>query len=304
MGASAILYGPGHQRPKKLHFHLGPSTRHTVYEAEIVATLLGLQLLRSVPHRICKASIALDNMAAIQASTLRSTAPGRYLTDLFHRYVGIVKKEHPGIRITLRWVPGHADVPGNEAADEAAKDAAGGLTSPLARLPKELRHTLPLSVSRARQNFAQELNHRASSRWRGSRRGRRLAEIDRGLPSRKYAERISVLPRRHANLLLQLRTGHVPLQTYFERIGKALTTTCPTCREAPETVQHYLLNCPTYVLHRAVHFRPLGYSGRKLSTLLNTSDALRPLFAYVNATGRFRQVFGELSNIPDDEEDD
>lgn len=284
--------------------HLGPSTRHTVYEAEIVATLLGLQLLRSVRHRIRKASIALDNMAAIQASTLRTTAPGRYLTDLFHRYVGILKKEHPEVRLVLRWVPGHADVAGNEAADEAAKEAAGGLTSPLTKLPKELRRTLPLSVSRARQNFAQELSRRASGRWHSSRRSRRMQEIDRGLPSRKYAEHISHLPRRHANLLLQLRTGHVPLQTYFERIGKALTGTCPTCCEAPEDVQHYLLACPTYVLHRAVHFRPLGYSGRKLSVLLNSDDALRPLFAYINATGRFRQVFGSLPDIPVDDEED
>lgn len=42
VGASAILYGPGCQRPRKLHLHLGPSSRHTVYEAEIVATILGL----------------------------------------------------------------------------------------------------------------------------------------------------------------------------------------------------------------------------------------------------------------------
>ncbi len=304
VGASAILYGPGRQRPKMLHLHLGPSTRHTVYEAEIVATLLGLQLLRSIPHRIRRASIALDNMAAIQASTLKTSAPGRYLTDLFHRYVNILKREHPEMRLTLRWVPGHADVAGNEAADEAAKDAAGGLSSPLARLPKELRRPLPLSVSRARQNFAAELNRRASDRWRRSRRSLRMVDIDRDLPSRKYAERISRLPRRHANLLLQLRTGHVPLQTYFERIGKALTSTCPTCREEPESVRHYLLSCPTYVLHRAVHFRPLGYSGRKLSTLLNTEDALRPLFAYINATGRFRQVFGSLPDLPDEEDGD
>lgn len=231
-------------------------------------------------------------------------APGRYLTDIFHRYVGLVKKQHPGVRLTLRWVPGHSDVAGNKAADEAAKEAAGGLTSPLARLPKELRRPLPLSVSRARQNFAQELDHRASDRWRTSRRGLRMVEIDKGLPSRKYAEHIAHLSHQHANVLLQLRTGHVPLQTYFEHIGKALTTTCPTCREAPETVRHYLLDCPTYVLHQAVHFRPLGYSGRKLLVLLNSDDTLRPLFAYINATGRFRQVFGSLPDLPANEEED
>ena len=73
--------------------------------------------------------------------------------------------------------------------------------------------------------------------------------------------------------------------------------------EAPETVAHYLLACPTYALHRAVHFRPLGHSGRTLSTLLNQSDTLRPLFKYINATGRFRGIFGTLNDpLPDDKD--
>ncbi|RPD60879.1 hypothetical protein L227DRAFT_464700, partial [Lentinus tigrinus ALCF2SS1-6] len=115
------------------------------------------------------------------------------------------------------------------------------------------------------------------------------------LPSKKYGALVAALPRRHANLLIQLRTNHVPLQTYLARIGKVMTATCPTCEEAPETVAHYLLACPTYGLHHAVHFRPLGFSGRNLSTLLNSKDAIRPLFTYINATGRFRAVFGDLA---------
>ena len=71
-------------------------------------------------------------------------------------------------------------------------------------------------------------------------------------------------------------------------------------REAPETVAHYLFACPTYALHRAVHFRPLGHSGRTLATVLNKHDALTPLFNYINATGRFRSIYGSLDNaLPD-----
>ena len=71
---------------------------------------------------------------------------------------------------------------------------------------------------------------------------------------------------------------------------------CPTCRQAPETVAHYLFACPTYALHRAVHFRPLGHSGRTLATVLNKHDALTPLFNYINATGRFRSIYGSLDD--------
>ena len=101
---------------------------------------------------------------------------------------------------------------------------------------------------------------------------------------------------------MQLRTGHVPLQAYLERIGKELTRTCPTCGEAPETVYHYLVECSTYSLHRAVHFAGLGRADRNLKHLLTSDRALRPLLEYINATERLRHVFGALRAIPRDDE--
>ncbi|CDO77562.1 hypothetical protein BN946_scf184912.g61 [Trametes cinnabarina] len=90
---------------------------------------------------------------------------------------------------------------------------------------------------------------------------------------------------------------------YLHRFGRAPDATCPTCLQEPETVAHYLFACPTYSLHRAIHFRTLGFSGRTLRTLLNSRDALRPLFAYINATGRLRTVFGALPDpCPDDDD--
>ncbi|KAL1937221.1 hypothetical protein VTO73DRAFT_14448 [Trametes versicolor] len=165
-----------------------------------------------------------------------------------------------------------------------------------------------VSTSRARQNFKLELDRRAAVRWRTSVRGVRMAEVDRTLPSKKYDDLIAALPRRHANLLVQLRTNHLPLQAYLARIGKTDSATCPTCGGAPETVQHFLLACPTYSLHRAVHFTPLGFFGRNLATLLNTKAALRPLFSFINATGRLRTAVGALvgprSGYPDSDSDD
>lgn len=101
-----------------------------------------------------------------------------------------------------------------------------------------------------------------------------MVDINKTLPSKAYNELIALLMHQHANLLFQLCANHVPLQTYLERIGKAPTSCCPTCHSAPKTGSHYLLICPTYLLHRAVHFHPLGHSRRTLFTLLNSKDAL------------------------------
>lgn len=66
------------------------------------------------------------------------------------------------------------------------------------------------------------------------------------------------------------------------------------CGEAPEMVQPYFFTCPMYSLHRAIHFVPLGFSGRTMSALLTTKTSLRLLFSYANATGRLRSAVGAL----------
>ncbi|KAG2071527.1 hypothetical protein BDR04DRAFT_945345, partial [Suillus decipiens] len=51
---------------------------------------------------------------------------------------------------TLRWLPGHADIHGEEEADKCAKNVAEGRcnNSQLESLPEFLRYgTLPLSIS-------------------------------------------------------------------------------------------------------------------------------------------------------------
>lgn len=164
--------------------------------------------------------IGLDNMAAIQASTLRTPRAGRYLTDIFHAAVRDLKVACPHLRLTPRWVPGHLDVPGNKAADVAAKEVLHEVLSATHLLPKLLRKPLLFSTSRARQNFQLKLEQRAGIRWWTSWRGMCMAEVDGAMPSKKYGVLIADLPQWHTNLLIQFRTNHVPLQAYMERIGK------------------------------------------------------------------------------------
>ena len=78
VGASAVLYRPGHAEPTVLRHHLGASTRHSVYEAELVGLLLATHLLlRLLSFHL--ASCAADNTASLLAVRNRKPPPSPLL---------------------------------------------------------------------------------------------------------------------------------------------------------------------------------------------------------------------------------
>lgn len=293
VGAAAVLYRRD-RRVKTLKYHLGPSTAHTVYEAEIVGMILGAQLLIAEFTHIHRASIALDNQAAVHASKSRKPGAGHYLMDHFHRLKRELKKTHDGIKITIRWVPGHMDVDGNEKADEDAKDAARGVSSAKSRLPTCLHKPLPTSASRAKQNRKAYITERAQQQWAISPRHRKMQQVAPNLSGKSYSALTEGLSRKQAALLFQLRTGQIALNKHLHTIGRAETPTCAACEDAPETVQHYLLYCPAYAKARHRIFYEYGAAALTLRALLNSKRLLRPLFTYIQDTKRFRGQLGDV----------
>ncbi|TFY52761.1 hypothetical protein EVJ58_g9832 [Rhodofomes roseus] len=294
VGAAAVLLRPG-QQPKVLRYHLGSAKHHTVYEAEIVGLVLGVTLIAcELSARV--ASCAADNTACLQASKNRKPHPGHYLIDKLLHEVDNLHRRHPGIKFTLRWVPGHKGVEGNEMADEEAKRAARGEGSAAAQLPRWLRASLPISLAKVRQTFNEELGEKARAEWRTSPRTERMDRVDPDLPSRKYGKLVERLPRRHASILFQLRTEHAPLQQHLHRIKKVDSPTCPNCDTARESVYHYLLECPAHDDQRARLAHDLGPAvAGSVRHLLTEPKALSPLFRYIHATGRFAATYGELT---------
>ncbi|KAG1737355.1 ribonuclease H-like domain-containing protein, partial [Suillus occidentalis] len=123
IGAAAVLFQAG-QRPRTLCYHLGSDKEHTVFEAEVVGLNLAAELLATEEDPVFPVSILVDNQATIQSGETLHSRPGSYLTDLFCNILADIKKENRDFRVTVHWIPGHADVHGNEEADKHAKLAA------------------------------------------------------------------------------------------------------------------------------------------------------------------------------------
>ncbi|KAI0676595.1 hypothetical protein C8Q78DRAFT_998516 [Trametes maxima] len=84
-----------------------------------------------------------------------------------------------------------------------------------------------------------------------------------------------------------------PPTFHWVRMGEADPSTCPACGNGHETVVHYLLVCEAFdgtgrfTSESALRATP----GPPWS---ESEDALRPLFNYIHATGRFRASLGAL----------
>ena len=124
-----------------------------------------------------------------------------------------------------------------------------------------------------------------------------MRQVDPALPSSRFPKLVAPLARRNTSLLIQLRTGHVPLNHHLHTIVRADTQRCPGCGAAKETVLHFVLQCPKYALQRRVYFGPLGRNGQRLDYLLSTKEGIERLFKFVNATRRLHQTFGDLKTI-------
>jgi ribonuclease HI len=299
VGAGAVLYRDG-SRKSSLRYRLGSLTRHTVYEGELGGLILGAELLRKL-RRVYEVTFYVDNQASILALKSFRRGPGHYMIDIFLKLITRILKSNPYAFIAVRWIPGHEGVQGNEAVDLVAKRAATEGSSHDNTLPACFRSriTLPISKSAIKQQFNANLEARNSGLFAKSPRSNSIHRIDKSLPSNAFMKLTEGLPRRHASLLFQLRSGHIPLYKHLHRIGATDSPLCPTCQGGTESILHFLVDCPAYEPFRRILYTAFKRHARSLHVLLNDPDALRPLFRFINRTGRLQDTFGDL-NLPDD----
>lgn len=97
------------------------------------------------------------------------------------------------------------------------------------------------------------------------------------------------LSREAISRIAQFRIAHAPINQYLKRIGKVDSARCPACGTEEETVEHFLLSCPSYV-HERWALEQQAKKARKqmsLGTLLGEPDMITPLANYIHATRHF-----------------
>ena len=292
IGAAAIMYKKGRATPlKSLQAYLGTSNEHNTYEAEAIGAILALWIITNTPETIGKkVTLYIDNQSVIAAIHSIKATSGQHLFNSLRLAISTT-----GCNLTIRWISSHSKVKGNETADKIAKKAAEGRSSAMATLPHILRRPLPKSTSAIKQEFEKTLNSKWIAMWDASPRKPRLAQFGGHFPFNSFRKTLYLLTRNQSSLILQIRSGHFPLNKYLHRINKADTDKCLLCAEnqneaaTPETINHYLFECQAHAVYREELIDKIGIQQFHLPNIMKDANRIKHLVTFINRTGRFKK---------------
>jgi ribonuclease HI len=264
LGAAAVILNHRHEVVQSTKMSVGRAQQWTIHTAELIAIRCALRMVAQQRLQIAEQSrstsftIVSDSKSALQALAKPSNRSGQHIVYDIISITAELRRRNIGIR--LLWTPGHHGTPGNEKADELAREAVG------AHQDHPFHHLLSARKKQNKQSMMLEWR----DEWQTSTKGIHLRKIDNDLPSNRTLRLYGKLSRPRARLLVQLRTGHNWLAS-FAKLFKFKEEDKCECGTR-ETVVHVLIDCPLLRELRQQMREQVGYAFRQLSTLLGGGD--------------------------------
>ncbi|XP_043223412.1 uncharacterized protein LOC122382301 [Amphibalanus amphitrite] len=208
------------------------------YRAELVALNAALEYLRQHPaHTEDPVVVCTDSQAALRRLQEGPSAQSSPLATAI--WDSLLELSSSGRRVLLQWIPSHCGIPGNERADQLAKDAS--------TLPQE---DVPVDVTTVYRAAARLARARTTNQWPPG--WYRTLMEGRPPPPVRGPNRLDAVETH------QLRAGHWSGSAqYLHRIGRHPSPECAQCSdrgcragwcracgEEADTPDHVLLRCP------------------------------------------------------------
>ncbi len=118
-----------------------------------------------------------------------------------------------------------------------------------------------------------------------------MAKIDDTTLSNKFLKALSnpKLLRSIVSTIVQLRMTDILLDRYLKRIQRVNNARCLACKEDKESIEHFLLRCPSYAYERWTLTQHASNKRKALTLQILFGDPqfILLLAAYIQVTGRF-----------------
>jgi hypothetical protein len=241
-----------------------------------------------------------DSQAAIQAVQNPQRPSGQYVLRLIYNHVRAIRSKNQ-LNITIRWIPAHVGVDGNEFADEEAKGAAllgagmgvatgSGTGEPITRL-----------AAAAKRAVRQRIRERWEKQWERERTSaptKRLVQA----PNKKTLRLYEGLSKPQCAILIQMRTMRIGLRHFLFKIKAVETDRC-NCDEGSQTPRHIIMQCPWYIIPRTKLWEQLwdiGINEMDYDKIVSNPQATRYVVNFMHRTGLLQQ----FQHVGIEEEDD
>ena len=235
----------------------------TIFTAELHAIILALAIVDQSPGE--KWTVFTDSQSSLQS--IGMTYPRHPLVQVIQ--TNLIKLSEQQKAVTFCKVPSHVGIHGNEAADRVANEAL--------QFPGFATTEIP------HRDYFLSIKRHTNARWQ-ERWNRSTSHLRRIRPTVKSWHGDVCLGRRAETKIARLRIGHTRL-THGYYMSRTRPPECTGCGVGPLTLQHILIDCPTYQPERLMHKLPNNY----LSILGENS----PVFNLLNFLSAI-QIMDEL----------
>jgi ribonuclease HI len=214
-GAAVVRQVNGHFVAEEYYL----STNKEVFDAELYAIYRALhsaQRLHDAGQVFNKIAIFSDAQAALRRLRNDNEGPGQLLAR--NSLLAEDRLRRRGIDIEYRWIPSHIGIPGNEAADAAAKRAASHQCDDSDRCAEHRCQAVKWASLAHINRLATETQSRITKEQIQT----KLSKSQSYRPKKKWGIRkaLQKIPKRKAAVFLQLASGHALIGTHLMRIKK------------------------------------------------------------------------------------